>query len=1014
MIETVLSVEEARQRLYETLREDIPFDQKARTALELGKQCLGTDGGILTQIDNENNHWEAAITTGTAVEDTSLKRELDLRETYCSETVGGNTPVTIHDATNEEWVDTPEFEMGGFHTYLGVPLILDEDAYGTICFIAKESRTDPFSDAETRFAEYLTRLLERELKRKHVEAELTNQTNLSKVLNRVLRHNLRNDITVIRGNTELMAEQLDDEPVAETALSHIEDLISLSEKARELEEVISAGSERQHTEITGLIENIADTINSKYPSSSISVNYDGVINMEVLQNFDQAIEELIENAVKHSGDSPDVTVTVETVPNAVEVQIADDGPGLPDNEAEVLTDGKETPLAHGTGLGLWLAYWIITSHDGSLDPIVTKNGTTMRITIPQTPAVGLQQQLTELTRSRDKYKTIFEEANDAIVIINDNGQIISSNPAASTDFGLDDQQLTGRELTEFLPDEFTFETEWREFIQTGDERDIASIFGADGKERVIEYSATADIIPNQHLFFGRDVSKREEQKQELSKLKQRYEALLEAAPDPIFVADVETKELIEVNEAAEALLGEPRDRIIGRHQKTLHPAENAELYQEAFNEAIEKQTTIRTLSDGSYPKLVTADDETIPLEISVATVSLSDRTVIYGIFRDVSEQVERERELEATTQRLLLALEGTDTGVWDWKIGTDDVRWTESLERLIGLEPGGFEGTFDAFAEYIHPDDRPKAIAAVERAVKTESQFQTEYRIRREDGTQIWVESRGEIYNRDENSKRMVGIVTDINERKQRETQLIRRTEAIEKAPVGIVLSDPSQPENPMVYTNQRFCELTGYEESEILGQNCRFMQGPKTDPESVAEIRSAIESEEPVSTVLRNYREDGTTFWNQLTVAPIRNEDGDVRNWVGFQEDATEHIEREQQLELAETVFNNTQDALFVIEVTEDHEFYIERVNDIYEELAGVSSAETARKTPAGAVGEVIDGEIESQYRKCVEHQESISYLETISVDGEQRRWEAKLTPVITEDRVDKLVGVMRDVTTT
>ena len=189
-------------------------------------------------------------------------------------------------------------------------------------------------------------------------------------------------------------------------------------------------------------------------------------------------------------------------------------------------------------------------------------------------------------------------------------------------------------------------------------------------------------------------------------------------------------------------------------------------------------------------------------------------------------------------------------------------------------------------------------------------------------------------------------------------------------------------------------------------------MQGPKTDPESVAEIRNAIDDAESVSTVLRNYRKDGTMFWNHVTIAPIRDEDGEVNNWVGFQEDATERIEREQQLELAETVFENTQDALFVVDVTEDGEFYIERVNESYEELTGLSNSAMGGKTPAEVVGEEIGSRIESRYRECVEQQETIKYPEEIPVDGEQRQWETKVTPVISDGQVGKLVGAMRDVT--
>jgi PAS domain S-box-containing protein len=330
----------------------------------------------------------------------------------------------------------------------------------------------------------------------------------------------------------------------------------------------------------------------------------------------------------------------------------------------------------------------------------------------------------------------------------------------------------------------------------------------------------------------------------------------------------------------------------------------------------------------------------------------------------------------------------------------------------VGIEPGTFEGTFDAFAEYIHPDDRQKVIEAVELAAETDTPFHTEYRIQCQDGTQIWAESRGDIYDDGDDTKRMVGIVTDITDHKERKAELIRKTETMEKAPVGITLSDPDQSDNPLVYANERYCELTGYAESEIVGRNCRFMQGPETEPERVAEIRDAIDNEEAVSTVLRNYRKDGTIFWNRLTIAPIRGDDGAVKSWVGFQEDITERIEREQQQELAEVVFENTQDALFVVDVTENSEFYIERVNEVYEQLTGLSECEIVGKTPKQAVGDEIGSEIQSQYCECVERQETIKYLEEIPVNGEQRQWETKITPVISEGSVDKLVGAMRDVT--
>ncbi|WP_181692929.1 PAS domain S-box protein [Natronomonas sp. LN261] len=650
MTEAVSSIEDARQRLYEVLRQNTPFDRKARTALELGTQCLGVDDGYLARIDGESDYWEAAITTETADGWTPPERELELRETYCREAIEDDTPVVLHDAPGQGWADDPAFEVHGLHTYLGVPLVVDDGTYGTVCFVAKEPRSEPFSDAETRFAEHLTRLLERELERAHVETELSTQTTLATVLNRVLRHNIRNDISVIRGYTELMAEQLDDEPAAEAVLGHIDDLIQLSRKARELEAVITTNSERQYTEIGSLIEGVVDTITKEYPEASISVEYDAEIYVGIFENFEQAVEELIENAVKHSGESPTVTVAIEAVPNAVEVQISDDGPGLPDHEAELLNRGEETPLAHGTGLGLWLAYWIVTSHDGSIDPMVTEDGTTMRVSIPRKPAVDVRQRLTELTRSRDKYRAIFEEASDAMVITEDGGRYVEANESAADLFGVSREALLGQSIADFSPDGFDTESMWQQLRSSDGERGTVRLVRPDGSERVVEYAATPNIVPGEHLSILRDVTDRKEREEKLTALKRRYETLLEAAPDPVFVADTETGNIIEVNEAAEALMGESRDRIVGRHQTTLHPAADEELYRDLFNRVTGKQTTVQTLPDGSRPELVTAENKTVPLEISVNTISLPDGPVTYGVFRDISGRVERGQKSRHKTE----------------------------------------------------------------------------------------------------------------------------------------------------------------------------------------------------------------------------------------------------------------------------------------------------------------------------------------------------------------------------
>jgi len=144
----------------------------------------------------------------------------------------------------------------------------------------------------------------------------------------------------------------------------------------------------------------------------------------------------------------------------------------------------------------------------------------------------------------------------------------------------------------------------------------------------------------------------------------------------------------------------------------------------------------------------------------------------------------------------------------------------------------------------------------------------------------------------------LVGATRDITDQKEREKQLKSRTRAMEKAPVGITISDPNREDNPLSYVNEYFVEQTGYSKDEALGRNCRFLQGERTDPEPIETMRAAVASGEPTSVELRNYRKDGTEFWNRVDIAPLFDEDGSLIDFVGYQQEVTEEVEYKRQLE--------------------------------------------------------------------------------------------------------------------
>ena len=143
-----------------------------------------------------------------------------------------------------------------------------------------------------------------------------------------------------------------------------------------------------------------------------------------------------------------------------------------------------------------------------------------------------------------------------------------------------------------------------------------------------------------------------------------------------------------------------------------------------------------------------------------------------------------------------------------------------------------------------------------------------------------------------------VGILRDVSEEVSRQRELERRTKAIDEAPIGITLSDPDRPDNPMIYVNDQFVEKTGYGREEALGRNYRFLQGPETREEQVAELQRAIDAGEATTVELRNYRENGELFWNRVTISPLKDVSGEITHWVGFQEDITDSKRRERELE--------------------------------------------------------------------------------------------------------------------
>ncbi|MCU0547005.1 MAG: PAS domain S-box protein [Oscillatoriaceae cyanobacterium Prado104] len=168
----------------------------------------------------------------------------------------------------------------------------------------------------------------------------------------------------------------------------------------------------------------------------------------------------------------------------------------------------------------------------------------------------------------------------------------------------------------------------------------------------------------------------------------------------------------------------------------------------------------------------------------------------------------------------------------------------------------------------------------------------------------------------------------------------------------GIAIADAMQPDLPVVYCNPAFEKITGYDRSEIIGRNCRFLQGPDTDRAAVDRIRVALREQHDCKVVLKNYRKDGTPFWNEFTISPVRDSNGCVTHFIGVQSDITDRKLAEEALQQAEakyrSIFENATEGIF--QTAPDGRFL--SVNPALARIYGYDSpAETIAKCSAKTI---------------------------------------------------------------
>jgi signal transduction histidine kinase len=206
------------------------------------------------------------------------------------------------------------------------------------------------------------------------------------VLNRLVRHNLRNELNVVRGNAELLKETLagtDGEKRLERIENTIDDIIERSDKVGRVSRSVDSATQSEADLAEQLSEVVGD-VRDEYPGAILTLDVSEGMMVQDTRPLAYAFEELLTNAIEHNHhDTPEVSVSATMVDDDhVEVTVSDNGPGIVEQERAAIEQGKETQLSHGSGVGLWLVHWAVRNAGGTLGFEETDDGTTVSARLP--------------------------------------------------------------------------------------------------------------------------------------------------------------------------------------------------------------------------------------------------------------------------------------------------------------------------------------------------------------------------------------------------------------------------------------------------------------------------------------------------------------------------------------------------------------------------------------------------------------------------------------------------------
>ena len=273
---------------------------------------------------------------------------------------------------------------------------------------------------------------------------------------------------------------------------------------------------------------------------------------------------------------------------------------------------------------------------------------------------------------------------------------------------------------------------------------------------------------------------------------------------------------------------------------------------------------------------------------------------------------DEEIRAQSLADRLTVATGVAAIGVWDWNLPKDEWFATTTCFTMLGDAPYTDQVSSRRWTARVHPEDRDRVARVTDSvlAAGAEASYEYEARLQHEDGSYRWIEVLGRVVERDPRGRatRLMGVQTDVTERRALENTLRISDAALKTVSQGVLIAGPDR---VILSANSAFTTITGYRETEVVGRNCHFLQGPQTDPATIDAIRTALRDGTEFFGEILNYRRDGSSFWNELTISPVRDGHHRLTHHVGITRDVTARKRAAVALQHSEETLRATIEAI-------------------------------------------------------------------------------------------------------